>query len=126
MLQQDHEPERLANSTEEALSDSAIHDVETTVENACTIARRVVAEQWPQLACVEPTVTFRHGVRPSRAALRQLGLEESEEVLKRVDDASYTFTFAAQERTPEGYIMPRIARVTVDAHQRVIKATLSK
>jgi hypothetical protein len=40
--------------------------------------------------------------------------------------AEYTFTFAGQVRTPEGYTMPRVARVTVDTNRRVIKATTSK
>jgi hypothetical protein len=38
----------------------------------------------------------------------------------------YTFTFAGQTRTPEGYLMPRVARVTVDAQRRVVKAIASK
>jgi hypothetical protein len=96
------------------------------MEDACKIAREVVAEQWPELARVEPTVTLRHGARPSSAALRQLGLEEPEAVLKQVDDMAYTFTFALQQRTPEGYLMPCVARVTVDSHRCVVKATLSK
>jgi hypothetical protein len=87
------------------------------------VARAVVARQWPELADGEPTVAPRRRHAPGADDLRRLGADAP-----RLPGApaEYTFTFAGQVRTSEGYTMPRIARVTVDAQQRVVKATTSK
>ncbi len=87
------------------------------------VARAVVAQQWPELAEVEPTVTPRRRRVPDEAALRRIGAEAPAAPSETVE---YTFTFAGEVRTPDGYTMPRIARVTVDSRQRVVKATTSK
>lgn len=82
-----------------------------TVAAARALACATVARQWPELAGVEPIVTQRRQVVPARTA-------QSDE---------YTFTFSADLRTPEGFTMPRVARVTVDGQRcRVVKAVASK
>lgn len=89
---------------------------------ARAVAREVVAKQWPELADVEPIVSKRVHGQPS-AAPRQ-GIRQS--ATKATPETLYTFTFATDIRTPEGYTMPRVARVTVDSRQRVVKAITSK
>jgi len=86
------------------------------------VARAVVARQWPELADVEPTVTPRERRTPDADDMRRLGSAVS----TAPPSGEYTFTFTGQMRTPEGYTMPRVARVTVDAQRRVIKTTTSK
>jgi hypothetical protein len=91
------------------------------------VARALVARQWPELAGVEPTVTPRGHYTPSAEELQRLGTAAPAAGSNGgVSNGEYTFTFAGQVRTPEGYTMPRVARVTVDAHRRVVKATTSK
>src|SRR5258708_752780 len=80
-------------------------------------ARALVARQWPELADVEPTVAPRGRPAPGADDTRRL----SAATATAPPNDEYTFTFTAQVRTPEGYIMPRVARVTVDAQQRVVK-----
>jgi hypothetical protein len=86
------------------------------------VACAVVARQWPELADVEPTVAPREQHAPAADDMRRLGTD----VPVAPSRGEYTFTFSSQVRTPEGYTMPRIARVTVDTHRRVVKATTSK
>ena len=88
------------------------------------VARSVVARQWPELAEVEPTVTPRRRHLPSEEELGRIGAAAGPAAPPQVDE--YTFTFAGQVRTAEGYTMPRVARVTVDSRRRVVKATTSK
>jgi len=85
------------------------------------VARALVARTWPELAGVEPTVAPRARQTPGSEDLRQLGAAPG-----APPNGEYTFTFAGQVRTSEGYTMPRVARVTVDANQHVVKATTSK
>lgn len=98
--------------------------IDAALAAARTVACRVVADRWPELAHVEPAVTPRRKLRPSPALLAELGLEEHE--LAPCDDDEYTFTFASELRSPEGHCTPYVARVVVDAQRRVVKATLSK
>jgi hypothetical protein len=84
------------------------------VAAARAIARAEVARRWPELADIEPTVAPRQQCLPEAAELGRLGAGE------------YTFTFAGKVRTPEGYLMPRVARVIVDSRRRVVKAVASK
>jgi hypothetical protein len=77
---------------------------------------------WPELASVEPTVAPRGRHAPGAEDLRRLGAATP----RAQPNGEYTFTFAGQVRTSEGYTMPRVARVTVDANQHVVKATTSK
>lgn len=86
------------------------------------VARALVARLWPELAGVEPTVAPRRRHAPDAADLRRLGAATP----GALPNGEYTFTFAGQVRTPDGYTMPRVARVTVDANQQVVKATTSK
>ncbi|MFL5800818.1 MAG: hypothetical protein ACJ8CR_03675 [Roseiflexaceae bacterium] len=86
------------------------------------VARAVVARQWPELADVEPTVAPRGRHTPGADDMLRLGTAAS----TAPPSGEYTFTFTGQVSTPEGYIMPRVARVTVDRQQRVVKATTSK
>jgi hypothetical protein len=86
------------------------------------VARALVARLWPELAGIEPTVAPRGRHAPGAEDLRRLGAAAP----GAPPNGEYTFTFAGQVRTPEGYTMPRVARVTVDANQQVVKATTSK
>ena len=92
---------------------------------ARAIAQAEVARHWPELADIEPTVAPRQRCVPDSAELIRLGAAEPATVTAN-GVAEYTFTFAGQARTPEGYLMPRVARVTVDAQRRVVKAIASK
>lgn len=95
-----------------------------SLQAARAVARAEVQRKWPELADVEPKVTQRKHRLPESSELRQLGLERRRRV--PLPNEEYTFTFATEVRTPEGYTMPRVARVTVDSHQRVVKAVVSK
>ncbi len=79
------------------------------------VARAVVAQEWPELARVEPTVTVQHHA-PAGAVDAPAGPTSDE----------YTFTFMKVTRTPDGYTMPWVARLTVDDQGHVVKVTLSK
>ena len=92
---------------------------------ARAIAQAEVARHWPELADIEPTVAPRQCYVPDAAELGRLGATGPAPAMAH-SAAEYTFTFAGQARTPEGYLMPRVARVTVDAQRRVIKAIASK
>jgi hypothetical protein len=98
------------------------------VAAAREVARSLVARLWPELAGVEPTVAPRGHYAPGAEDLRRLGEAASGVPYAGAapPNGEYTFTFAGQVRTPEGYILPRVARVTVDANQQVVKATTSK
>ncbi|MEO7911652.1 MAG: hypothetical protein ABIV47_18560 [Roseiflexaceae bacterium] len=92
---------------------------------ARAIAQAEVARHWPELADIEPTVAPRQCYVPDAAELGRLGTAGTAPAIAP-SAAEYTFTFAGQARTPEGYLMPRVARVTVDAQRRVVKAIASK
>ena len=92
---------------------------------ARAIAKAEVARHWPELADIEPTVAPRQRYMPDAAELGRLGAAGPAHV-SASNVAEYTFTFAGQARTPEGYLMPRVARVTVDAQRRVVKVIASK
>jgi hypothetical protein len=92
---------------------------------ARAIAQAEVARHWPELAEIEPTVAPRQRYLPDAAELGRLGASGPAPAASP-GAVEYTFTFAGQARTPEGYLMPRVARVTVDAQRRVVKAIASK
>ena len=92
---------------------------------ARAIAQAEVARHWPELADIEPTVAPRQRCVPDSAELVRLGASDAAAATPN-GVAEYTFTFAGQARTPEGYLMPRVARITVDAQRRVVKAIASK
>jgi len=88
------------------------------------VAQQVVRERFPELDGVEPQVSLRTPSTWSPGEAHQLGVDD---VLAQTPPTiEYIFTFARELRTPEGYCMPHIARVTVDTKQRVIKAIHSK
>ena len=89
------------------------------------VAQAEVARRWPDLVGVEPTVSQRARCMPAPAELERIGTA-GPAPLPTSDMAEYTFTFAGHAHTPDGYTMPRIVRVTVDARRRVVKATTSK
>ena len=99
-----------------------IQSKQDPVVAARAIARAEVARHWPDLAEIEPTVAQRQRYVPDAAELGRLGAAPA----TTPATVEYTFTFAGQARTPEGYLMPCVARVTVDAQRRVIKAIASK
>lgn len=88
------------------------------------VARAEVARRWPELAGVEPTVAPRARAVPSAAELERAGVIGLAPAASA--SAEYTFTFTGHTHTPEGYTMPRIARITIDSQRRVVKATTSK
>ena len=90
------------------------------------VARAEVARRWPELAGVEPTMTPRPQCAPARPEAERVGAAVAPAAAPSLDAAQYTFTFAGHTHTPDGYVMPRIARVTVDSHRRVVKAITSK
>ena len=92
---------------------------------ARAIAQAEVARRWPELADIEPTVAPRRCYVPDTAELSRLGATGPVPA-RAHNPAEYTFTFAGQARTPEGYLMPRVARVTVDMQRRVVKVIASK
>jgi hypothetical protein len=92
---------------------------------ARAIAQAEVARRWPELADIEPTVAPRQRYVPDAAELSRLGATGPAPAMAH-SAAEYTFTFAGQARTPEGYLMPRVARVTVDVQRRVVKVIASK
>ncbi len=96
------------------------------VAAARAVARAEVAKHWPELAEIEPTMTLRAQHLPTPIELERLGTAAGPAPQPAQDGAEYTFTFAGHTHTPDGYVMPRIARVTVDSHRRVVKATASK
>jgi hypothetical protein len=95
------------------------------VAAARAIAQAEVARHWPELADIEPTVAPRQRCMPDAAELGRMGAAGPAPAAAS-GVAEYTFTFAGQARTPEGYLMPRVARVTVDAQRRVVKVIASK
>jgi hypothetical protein len=92
---------------------------------ARAIAQAEVARYWPELADIEPTVAPRQCYIPDAAELSRIGAAGAVPV-KANGATEYTFTFAGHIHTPEGYLMPRVARVIVDAQRRVVKAITSK
>ena len=100
-------------------------DRKDPIAAARAVARAEVARLWPELAEIEPTMTLRTQHLPTPIELERLGATAGPAPAAQ-DDAEYTFTFAGHTHTPDGYVMPRIARVTVDSHRRVVKATASK
>jgi hypothetical protein len=93
---------------------------------ARAVARAEVAKRWPELAGIEPTMTLRPQRVPAPIEIERLGAAAGPASQGAPETIEYTFTFAGHTHTPDGYVMPRIARITVDAQRRVIKATTSK
>jgi hypothetical protein len=102
-----------------------IQSKQDPVVAACAIARAEVARHWPDLAEIEPTVAQRQRYVPDAAELGRLGAAGPAPAMAP-GPAEYTFTFTGNARTPEGYLIPRVARVTVDAQRRVVKTIVSK
>ena len=92
---------------------------------ARAIAQAEVARRWPELADVEPTVSPRQNCLPEAAELGRLGAAGPAPIAAPGADG-YTFTFAGQIHTSDGYLIPRVARVIVDAQRRVVKVIASK
>lgn len=88
------------------------------------IATDVVKRQFPEFANVEPLVSERRQRATIPPELRRLGVQSS--AVRVAPITEYTFTFATEIRTPDGYTMPRVARVTVDSNRRVLKSIVSK
>ncbi|GIV95573.1 MAG: hypothetical protein KatS3mg057_0230 [Herpetosiphonaceae bacterium] len=83
---------------------------------AIEAARAYVVGRWPELAGVEPKI--------ARRERRQA--PQSTSGAKAVSPAEYVLTFRTTIQTPDGFALPRTARVTIDESGRIIKATLSK
>jgi hypothetical protein len=95
------------------------------IDAAREVARAEVRQRWPELAGVEPTVALRERHVPSHADAGPLGSAVAAAPAAH-PRGEYIFTFAGHVHTPDGYLLPRVARVTVDAQRRVVKATTSK
>jgi hypothetical protein len=97
----------------------------STLVAARRVACDFVADHWPELAAVKPTVSTRQHHVPDHELMQRLGLAESEIVLAR-PGVEYTFTFASEAQTVDGYVRPQVAAVTVDAEQHVVKTMVSR
>ena len=93
------------------------------IEAAREVARAEVARHWPELAGVDPTVTLRQRRAPRDEGQERIGAAVAGPA---PEPAEYTFTFTGHVHTADGYVLPRVARVTVDSERRVVKATTSK
>lgn len=98
--------------------------VDPQFEAARRVACDLVARRWPALACVQPIAGSRHRRQPDAALLRRLNLDVP--VAPSSAEREFTFTFARPADDGEGPPAPRVARVTVDDQQRVVKALVSK
>lgn len=87
---------------------------------ARAVAQGFVRECFPDMQGIEPRVSART-CQPTRATnTRPSPVAPAERA------AGYVFTFSREVRTAEGYTLSRVARVTVDANQHVVKAIMSK
>lgn len=98
--------------------------IDATMAEAMETARGVVRERWPEFAGVAPNVSRRATHTLHSADASRLGIAGS--AVRPDGTTQYTFTFAREEHTPEGYTIPHVARITVDANQQVVKAVVSK
>lgn len=99
--------------------------VATRIAAARRAAVAFVADRWPELAGVSPTVAPRHAHAPSAELLARLGLDR-DEVAGQQESVAYTFTFAGVQPTPDGAHAPLVAAVTVDDHQRIVKTSVTR
>lgn len=97
---------------------------EARLAEARRVARRFVAARWPELAGVAPVATARHARTPSADLLARLGIAGAELAAPGPEDG-YTFTFAAERRAGDA-TTPVVANVTVDAHLKVVKTSVSR
>lgn len=93
------------------------------IKHAEVLARQQVLALWPDLAGVEPSIAPRTHHRPAPAALTALGVGQAGEA---PEGEEYTFTFKGSVRTPEGYTLPQVARVTVNMLRGVVKVSGSR
>lgn len=92
-----------------------------TLAAARETARRVVREHFPDLSGVEPQITEHTSTPLHPGDALRLG------TLPRTNvTTAYTFIFTRELHTADGFSIPRIARITVDTQQQVVKAVLSK
>lgn len=92
-----------------------------TLSAARETARRVVREQFPDLSGVEPQIAEHTSTPLHPGDALRLG------TLPRTNaTTAYTFIFTRELHTADGFSIPRIARVTIDSQQHVLKVVLSK
>jgi hypothetical protein len=83
--------------------------------------KRQVAEEFPEMACVEPDVApCPSGVDPR--LVRKLGAAPPGRPARDL----HTLTFTCSLTTEDGSSMPRVVRATVDSSGNVVKMTVSK
>lgn len=85
-----------------------------SLREAETLARRQAVALWPDFSSVVPTVAPR---QRQEAVVQPLAVAPAEE---------YVFTFMGEDQTAEGYRLPRVARVTVNMRDGVIKTSASR
>ena len=94
-----------------------------SIAAARAVASQVVREQFPEFVGVEPQLAERMNTPLHHADAQRLGTNG---ILQVATATEYTFIFSRELRTADGFSIPRIARITVDTHQHVVKAVMSK
>jgi hypothetical protein len=97
---------------------------ETRLAAARRAAEAFVAAHWPQLAGAPVGVSVGRPAAIDPTLLARLGLERGEIAQRSV--THYTFTFLGAQRTVDGAEAPMAAAVTVDEHQQVVKASVTR
>lgn len=94
------------------------------VSAARRVAEAFVAARWPQLAGTPAAVSVGRPGPVDPQLLARLGLDGGE--LARHDATLYTFTFLGARHTVDGAEAPMAAAITVDEHERVVKASVTR
>lgn len=94
------------------------------VRHAEMLARQRAYTLWPELVGVKPSRAPRQRTLPSSgdALIAAAGVRPA----ASADGEEYVFTFYTQLRTPDGQLLPRIARVIVNTLHGIVKETISK
>jgi uncharacterized phage protein gp47/JayE len=98
--------------------------VEAHLAEAQRVAHYFVTARWPELATVTPVTTSQYGHTPSPELLARLGLSAAD-LARHQAEGEYTFTFCGEQRADDT-TTPMVANVTVDAHLRIIKTSVSR
>jgi hypothetical protein len=97
---------------------------EAHLAEAQRVAHRFVTARWPELAGVTPVATGRPSHGPNPELLSRLGLSAADLGAPQAE-GEYTFTFCGEQRADDT-TTPMVANVTVDAHLRIVKTSVSR
>lgn len=103
---------------------AAATPAEARLAEAQRVARRFVTARWPELASVTPVATGHAAPAPSPEFLARLGLGAAD-LARHQADGEYTFTFCGEQRADDT-TTPMVANVTVDAHLRIVRTSVSR